>query len=144
MSIMIYDPDVWGPHYWFVLFTVALTYPISPDDTTKKKYYNFIQNLPVFIPDEVSSKTFSEMLNKYPVSPYLDSRESMISWVHFIHNRLNVMLGKKQLTLEQAMYEYNLQYELPKYSYMRDRNIYNIVFILIILLAIFISVKLYI
>ena len=94
---MIYDPDVWGPHYWFVLFTVALTYPISPDETMKKKYYNFIQNLPVFIPDDVSSKTFTEMLNKYPVTPYLDSRESMIVWVHFIHNRLILCWVKNSL-----------------------------------------------
>ena len=141
---MIYDPDVWGPHYWFVLFTIATSYPETPSDTIKKKYYNFIHNLPTFIPHEASSKKFLEMLDKYPVVPYLDGRDSIITWVHFIHNRMNVMLSKKQVTLEEALYEYNLQYQMPRYSYLRDKNIYNIVFILILCIIIFISIKLYI
>ena len=44
---MALNPTVWGPHYWFVLHTIALSYPLSPNTTTKKKYYDFIQNLPV-------------------------------------------------------------------------------------------------
>ena len=31
------DPDIWGPHYWFVMHTIALTYPHHPNDITKKK-----------------------------------------------------------------------------------------------------------
>jgi hypothetical protein len=30
------DPAVWGPHYWFVLFSMALTYPERPNDVTIK------------------------------------------------------------------------------------------------------------
>ena len=33
------DPTIWGPHYWFFLHTIAMTYPIRPNDVTKKKYY---------------------------------------------------------------------------------------------------------
>ena len=47
---MALDPKVWGPHYWFVLHTIALTYPITPNDVCKKKYYDFIHNLPLFLP----------------------------------------------------------------------------------------------
>ena len=43
---MSLDPKIWGPHYWFVLHTIALTYPLTPNDTTKKKYYDFFHNLP--------------------------------------------------------------------------------------------------
>ena len=28
---------VWGPHYWFVLHTIALSYPIYPTNAIKKK-----------------------------------------------------------------------------------------------------------
>ena len=31
------NPKVWGPHYWFVLHTIALTYPVNPNETIKKK-----------------------------------------------------------------------------------------------------------
>ena len=33
---MKFDPNVWGPHYWFVLLTIAMTYPIEPNDVIKK------------------------------------------------------------------------------------------------------------
>ena len=42
------DSKVWGPHYWFVLYSIAITYPNTPNNVTKKKYYEFIQNLPLF------------------------------------------------------------------------------------------------
>ena len=31
------DPIIWGPHYWFMLHTIALNYPIRPNDVIKKK-----------------------------------------------------------------------------------------------------------
>ena len=37
---MKYIAKVWGPHYWFVLHTIALRYPKNPNDVTKKKYYD--------------------------------------------------------------------------------------------------------
>ena len=40
MSSMLYlDPSVWGPHYWFFLHTISMTYPYHPNAVTKKKYY---------------------------------------------------------------------------------------------------------
>ena len=33
---MSLNPKVWGPHYWFVLHTIALTYPLKPNETVKK------------------------------------------------------------------------------------------------------------
>ena len=56
---------------------------------------------------------FSEMLDRYPVSPYLDNRDSFVRWVHFIHNKFNVLLGKKEITLPQALDNYRNEYK-PK------------------------------
>ena len=88
---MTLHPSVWGPHYWFTLHTIAIAYPQYPNEVTKKKYYDFIQNLPLFIPIENIGNTFSKMLDKYPVTPYLDSRDSFMKWVHFIHNKIKRM-----------------------------------------------------
>ena len=90
---MALDPKIWGPFYWFVLHTIALTYPAHPNEVIKKKYYDFIQNLPLFIPIPEMGDNFGAMLDKYPISPYLDSRESFIRWVHFIHNKFNVIIA---------------------------------------------------
>jgi pyruvate-formate lyase-activating enzyme len=117
---MIFDPDVWGPHYWFFLHTVAESYPKNPNDVTKRKYYDFIQNMPLFIPIEEMGNKFSEMLDRYPVSPYLDNRDSFVRWVHFIHNKFNVLLGKQEITLPQALDNYRNEYK-PKPVYLSEK-----------------------
>ena len=110
---MALDPKVWGPHYWFVLHTIAITYPMSPNEVTKKKYYDFIQNLPLFLPIEEVGNSFSNYLDRYPVTPYLDSRPSFTRWVHFMHNRINQSLGQDEMTLEESMSAYYSHYK-PK------------------------------
>jgi len=110
---MHFDSEVWGPHYWFFLHTVAESYPMHPNDITKRKYYDLIQNMPLFIPDSEIGDKFSKMLDKYPVSPYLDNRDSFVRWVHFIHNKINVKLGKVELSLPMALETYRDEY-LPK------------------------------
>ena len=100
------NPDVWGPHYWFFIHTIALNYPHYPNDVTKKKYYEFIQNLPLFIPVNNIGIEFSKLLDTYPVSPYLDSRDSFIRWTHFIHNKINKGLEKPQLSLHDFYAQY--------------------------------------
>jgi len=110
---MVLDSKIWGPHYWFVLLTIAISYPIHPNDVTKKKYYELIQNFPLFMPDSKIGNKFSSLLDKYPIAPYLDSRDSFIKWVHFIHNRINVSLKKDEISLSQALKEYYSHYK-PK------------------------------
>jgi hypothetical protein len=97
----------WGPHYWFVLHSVAYNYPTNPNSITKRKYYDFIQNIPLFLPDQEMGDKFSVMLDKYPVSPYLDNKDSFIRWVHFIHNKINVTLGKKEISLYESLDKYH-------------------------------------
>ena len=104
------NPKVWGPHYWFVLHTIALTYPVNPNETIKKKYYDFIQNLPLFIPIENMGNFLSKLLDTYPVTPYLDSREEFIKWMYFIHNRVNKELDYKQISLSESLEQYYNNY----------------------------------
>ena len=138
------DPTVWGPHYWFVLFSIAVSYPTNPNDVVKKKYYDFFHNLPLFIPHIEIGDDFSKILDKYPVTPYLDSRDSMIKWVHFIHNRINLKLGKNEIKLSEAVQEYYNHY-LPrdiKKEKERKRN-EKILYITIIFLLTSLSIYSY-
>jgi hypothetical protein len=117
---MAFDPKIWGPHYWFVLHTIALNYPLHPNETSKKKYYDFIQNLPIFIPISDMGNSFSRLLDKYPVTPYLDSRDSFIKWMYFIHNQLNLSLGIPEKTLQESLQEYYKLYE-PKEVQLKNK-----------------------
>ena len=85
---MALNPEIWGPWYWGFLHTIAIAYPNFPNAETKKKYYELIQSLPLFIPVESISTSFGKLLQLYPVSPYLDNKQSFIKWVHFIHNKI--------------------------------------------------------
>ena len=105
------DPAIWGPHYWFFLHTMSITYPIMPNALTKKKYYEFIQNLPLFIPVEKISTEFSKLIDQYPITPYLDNRDSFIRWTHFIHNKINQKLEKPELTLNEFYIKYYDEYK---------------------------------
>jgi hypothetical protein len=120
---MKFDPAIWGPHYWFFLHTVAHTYPESPDKAIKRKYYDLIQNMPLFLPIGTMGNRFSDLINKYPVTPYLDSRESLIRWMHFIHNKINASLGKEEITLLESHDYYFEHYKAAPIIMMEKLNI---------------------
>lgn len=134
---MYFDPAVWGPHYWFFLHTIAESYPMHPNEVTKRKYYDLIQNLPIFIPIDEIGNYFSRLLDKYPVTPYLDNRESFVKWMHFIHNKVNVHIGKPEISLPMALDMYRQSYK-PKPIYLAEkinwRRHYLHIFIIAVLL----------
>ena len=128
------DPKIWGSRYWFVLHTITFTYPQYPNDTCKRKYYDLIQNLPLFLPHEEISKEFSYLLNLYPVKPYLDSKSAFVRWMHFIHNQINKKIGKEEFSYNEFINKMNKVFqppiEKPKTVYSMQ-NLYAIIFILI-------------
>lgn len=105
--------NVWLPHLKFTLQTIAITYPSHPNDVSKKKYYDFIQNLPVFFPLEPFGKNFLKLLDKYPVTPYLSSRMSFMKWVHFILNKIHEQLEQPVDDFYDSLEKYYDEYK-PK------------------------------
>ena len=109
--IMEYDPNVWGPNYWFFIHTLGFLYPDMPTDGEKKKFYNLIQCLPDFMPHDKISNKFKDILDEYPVSSYLNSKESFLKWIHFIHNKINVLIDKKEMSYLDFVNQYNNLYK---------------------------------
>lgn len=116
---MSLDPEIWGPHYWFFLHTLALSYPHHPNDVIKKKYYEFVMNLPLFIPVSSIGNEFSKLLDEYPISSYLDNRDSFIRWIHFIHNKINEKLEKPKISLNEFYIKYYEEYK-PRNLKMKE------------------------
>jgi hypothetical protein len=143
---MILDPNVWGPHFWFFLHTIALHYPKYPNAVSKKKYYDFLSNLPLFIPVDSISVHFSKLLDEYPITPYLDNRDSLIKWMHFIHNKINESLEKPKISLSDFYINYYNEYK-PKIVSMKEiyrwkeKLIYTIVIIFIVSLIMYLQYK---
>jgi hypothetical protein len=137
MTTFYLDPKIWGPHYWFFLHTLAMTYPHHPNAVSKKKYYEFIQNLPLFIPVEQISKELEQLIDKYPITPYLDNRDSFVRWMHFIHNKINEKLEKPQLSLNDFFVEYYNAYKSKDEKFiefykLRSKLIYGGILVLIL------------
>jgi hypothetical protein len=137
------DPEIWFPSFWFFLRNVAYTYPDYPNEVTKRKYYDFIQNLPLFIPHKEWSKQFSSILDSFPVTPYLVNRDSFFFWIHFIQNRIARLSEKDEKTLTEYMEEYHDQF-LPKIFietrkfYLQKKYIYLILILFMFLFVWFI------
>lgn len=141
---MALDPKIWGPPFWFTLHTIAITYPTHPNDVVKKKYYDLIQNLPLFLPNAKMGNELSEYLDKFPVTPYLDSRISFMKWIHFLHNKINMKVGNELLSFDDSIKMYYDAYK-PKneLSYKMFREKHKLFFGGTILLGILLFAYLY-
>ena len=136
--------NVWLPHLKFTLQTMAVTYPSRPNEVSRKKYYDFIQNLPLLLPIEEIGNSFAKYLDKFPVTPYLDSRPSFIKWMHFIHNKINVSIGEPELSMEESMAQYYEEYKpkVVKDAEQRKQR-EKLIFLLILLFLLIIGGILY-
>ena len=110
---MLLNPEVWVPHLQFLLQTMSVMYPNNPNDVSKKKYYDTIHNLPVFFPNKPIGKYFVKLLDEFPLTPYLKSRESFMRWVHFINNKINIVMNNEQETFYDSLENYYRAYK-PK------------------------------
>lgn len=139
---MSLNPYVWFPHFKFILQTISVHYPHKPNEVTKKKYYEFINNLPVLLPMKPLGKTFTIMLNKYPVTPYLDSRMSFMKWCHYIINKINEILELPEKDFYQSLEEYYKEYkpkeELEKIELDKKRKYIEIGIILSLIIGIYV------
>jgi hypothetical protein len=133
---MALNPEVWGKWYWGFLHTIAVSYPKHPNSTTKRKYYDFIQSLPLFIPVETISTDFSKLLSIYPVAPYLDNNASFVKWVHFIHNKINEKLERETITMDEFYVNYYNHYKSKKDIHYEFKKIREKIFFVSLIVTI--------
>lgn len=105
--------NIWLPSFWFFLYSTAHGYPEYPNKITRRKYYDFVQNLPLFCPNVDVQKRLIRLLDLFPVTPYLDSRDSFTYWIHFVQNKMDNELGNEERTYFQHLDNYYNTY-LPK------------------------------
>lgn len=89
------NAQVWGPHAWEFLHAVTFDYPNDPSSSQKKAMKKFFHSLAPILPCNNCKNHFSDMLNKYPVDSHLTSKEQLTQWLVFVHNKVNIRLGKK-------------------------------------------------
>ena len=96
----------------------------------------------MFLPSEKIGNNFAKLLDKYPVTPYLDSRMQFMKWVHFIHNKVNEHLDKREVGFYDALELYYKHYEpkdmiKKKRARLRKKNIDISILVIMSLLVIY-------
>lgn len=127
------NPNVWGKHAWFFLHSITLAYPQCPSEEDKKNIKNFFENLHLVLPCPKCKINYKAHLDKTPLTDdILSSKYKLISWLINIHNQVNIMNGKPQLSYDQVLNIYTNEYY--------NVNLYQKRIIIMFIVIIFISV----
>ena len=134
---MLLNPKIWFIYFKFIMITISLYYPKYPNDVTKKKYYDFIQNIPLLFPEYPLGNNYIKYLEFHPLTPYLDSKESFIKWIHYINNKISLDLNIQEENLEETFKKYFDMYK-PKPKKKNKKYTY-IYFTILVLVLVFIN-----
>lgn len=105
------DVSKWGSPLWFFLHTISFNYPDKPSYKDKSQYYDFFYNLQNILPCQQCKINYIKHLQRHPISPHLDSRQSLVNWVVKIHNLVNIETGKPMMDTASVINKYNQVYQ---------------------------------
>lgn len=94
------NPELWGPHAWYFLYSIAFSYPDNPtmeDKYSTKAFFECIGNV---LPCNTCRINYRKNKESLPMSEIvLSSRKNLVNWVLSIHNKVNAENGKTMATL---------------------------------------------
>ena len=67
---------------------------------------NFFKSLENVLPCEKCAYHYSKNLEKLPLEPALESRDTLVRWLISVHNEVNKETGKREYTYEEVIDEY--------------------------------------
>ena len=85
MSQKYSNSKVWGPHFWFMMRTIAYNYPMCPtvqDIIQTKSFYNIFKFI---LPCEKCRCHYNKLMHKYPIDCYMTNRFRLMEWVEIIY-----------------------------------------------------------
>lgn len=98
------NPKIWGPHAWAFMHSVTLAYPKEPTRTDKINYRNFFHAIHPVLPCDSCRRHAAQNMQSVPLTDEaLASRTSLVRWCIDLHNEVNKMGHKKQLSIEDAL-----------------------------------------
>ncbi len=95
--------NVWGPIFWNTIHIVTLGYPVHPTEDDKIGARKFFESLQTVIPCPICREHYKSHLAEMPVEDVLHSRSALIQWGIELHNRVNEMLGKPTINVDQFL-----------------------------------------
>jgi hypothetical protein len=87
---------VWGPPGWLFLHSITFGFPhkIDADNIHRvHEYAKFFNSVGNVLPCKYCRESYNEYIKELPIEGFLDSRNSLVTWLYLIHNRVNKKLG---------------------------------------------------
>lgn len=97
-----YDPDAFGPAFWFTLHNSSTTYPNNPTDVVRHKMKQFLTALPLLVPCVSCREHFYSFIQQTDLDKVVSSRESLFEFFVNVHNYVNRRYGKSEMSLDHA------------------------------------------
>ena len=101
------NPNIWGKHAWNFIHIVSSSYPDNPTIYQKKAYKNFFVSLKDILPCSNCRKHFAKNIKLYNIDNYLNNRNSLFKWTVIMHNLVNKISKKKEVSYNTAKTYYN-------------------------------------
>jgi hypothetical protein len=137
------DSQIWGPYFWFTLHTITLAYPEKPNYQDRRHYHDFFLSLQFILPCQLCRQHYQQHLRDYPVSVHLDSKESLVKWCFYLHNKVNLSLKKPEFTYEQFRDKYMRIYsptiiqKVINQEHIKKYHKFKIMFLVLLLAIVF-------
>ena len=103
------EREIWGPHGWFFIHSVAFGYPENPSNLDKNNARKFIESLAYTIPCLKCQMHFRKNIKH--LEPNLKSKYDFFKWTVDIHNEVNKDTGKLQKNVEDVYKYYCIMYD---------------------------------
>lgn len=94
-------PQIWGPIFWSTLHIASLAYSDKPTERQRQNMKNFYESMVDVLPCPICRHHYEENLKAFPIDKSLDDRKLLIQWVFDMHNKINLQLGKREISFDE-------------------------------------------
>ena len=77
----------WKDTFWTSLELACSSYSEKPTKRDAKELYDYIHGVHLLIPCSDARRSAKDLIRKYPVQPYLDSRRQVNRWLAFLREK---------------------------------------------------------
>lgn len=97
-----YDPDAFGPAFWFTIHNATTTYPNRPTIFVQDGMKKLIANMPLLIPCVACKEHFFTFLKTANLDNATASKENLFKFFVDVHNYVNRRFRKPEMSLSDA------------------------------------------
>lgn len=123
---MSLNPKLWGREMWHTLYAIAIGYPEKPDSLQIMAAKKFVTSLCYLIPCEECREHYNSYLKQDPIYPYLRDSSTLVIYINNLHNYINTLLNKPEITLDEISASFDVEIEMPSTPIQRGERMIRI------------------